>query len=149
MRRKLNVRGKTAKERVEGTQKVKVFWMKEKVKVWLLQDRLVAEAISRESANSEKLARAKPPQVFFSTKRKVNNRISALHCTFRLFDVGVKKSCCTESCSSHAVDPFAKCFQRNSSQIVTTVHLSFSQMEHIGRKIHIKDGGKSNHFLTL
>ena len=44
--------------------------MKEKVKVWLLQDRLVAEAISRESANSEKLARAKPPQVFFFNKEK-------------------------------------------------------------------------------
>ena len=46
-------------------EKVKVFCMKKKVKVWLLQDRLVAEAISRESANSEKLARVKPPQVFF------------------------------------------------------------------------------------
>ena len=70
MRRKLNVRGKTAKEKVEGTQKVKVFCMKKKVKVWLLQDRLVAEAISRESANSEKLARSKPPQGFFQQREK-------------------------------------------------------------------------------
>ena len=94
----------------------------------------------REDMIDDKRERAAAPQVFFSTKRKVKNWISALHCTFGLFDVGVKKSCCTESCSSHAVDPFAKCFQRNSSQIVTTVHLSFSQMEHISRKIQIKIG---------